>query len=97
MTWMWRQYKSRGYLREQRYQSGPGNAWQPRKVKHVVRLGGFIATSPDFLDQALVLNGISDLMVEVLGNHGRHTRSTSGVPVLPKGASVEVEAIFEII
>lgn len=66
------------------------------RVRQVVRLGGFIASTPDFEDQAKVMNGASDLMVEVFGDAGRHTRSTVGVMSLPKGAAVEIEAIFEV-
>jgi len=65
-------------------------------VAHVARLGGFITSAAGFTDQALVMNGASDLMVEVFGDLGRHTRSTIGVYALPKGASVEVEATFEL-
>lgn len=61
-----------------------------------LRLGGFIASTPDFTDQAKVMNGASDLMVAVLGDVGRHARSTIGVPVLPLDCAVEVEAIFEV-
>lgn len=66
------------------------------KVGRVVRLGGFITSAAGFTDQAVVMNGASDLMVEVFGEVGKHTRSTIGVFALPKGASVEVEATFEI-
>ncbi|MGZ9718952.1 RidA family protein [Rhizobium miluonense] len=66
------------------------------RIAHVVRLGGFITSACDFTDQAVVMNGASDLMVELFGDRGRHTRSTIGVFALPKGASVEVEATFEI-
>ncbi|MBD9650100.1 RidA family protein [Ensifer sp. ENS09] len=66
------------------------------RVRQVVRLGGFIASAPHFEDQATVMNGASDLMVEVFGDAGRHTRSTVGVSALPKGAAVEIEAVFEI-
>lgn len=65
-------------------------------VRRCVRLGGFITSAPDFTGQAAVMNGASDLMVEVLGEAGRHARSTIGVAGLPLGASVEVEALFEV-
>jgi enamine deaminase RidA (YjgF/YER057c/UK114 family) len=61
-----------------------------------LRLGGFIASTPDFTQQAQVMNGASDLMVAALGEAGRHARSTIGVPVLPLDVAVEVEAIFEV-
>ncbi|MBR1223221.1 RidA family protein [Bradyrhizobium sp. U87765 SZCCT0131] len=66
------------------------------KVTRVVRLGGFVNAAPDFIDGPKVLNGASDLMVEVFGDKGRHARSTVGVAALPSDAAVEVEAIFEI-
>lgn len=66
------------------------------RVKRVVRLGGFIAAGPDFTQHALVMNGASDLAVEVFGEAGRHARSTIGVPSLPGDAAVEVEGMFEI-
>ena len=66
------------------------------KVVRVVRLGGFINSAPDFLDGPKVLNGASDLMVQVFGEKGRHARTTVGVASLPADASVEVEGIFEI-
>jgi len=66
------------------------------KVTRVVRLGGFVNSTPDFLDGPKVLNGASDLMVAAFGDKGRHARSTIGVAVLPADAAVEVEAIFEV-
>jgi enamine deaminase RidA (YjgF/YER057c/UK114 family) len=65
-------------------------------VKRVVRLGGFIACSPDFTQHALVMNGASDIAVEVFGDKGRHARTTIGVPSLPLDAAVEVEGMFEV-
>ncbi|WP_372618129.1 RidA family protein [Falsiroseomonas sp.] len=66
------------------------------KVKRVVRLGGFIASPPDFTQHALVMNGASDLAVAVFGDKGRHARTTIGVPALPGDAAVEVEGMFEL-
>ena len=66
------------------------------RVKQVARLGGFINSSPSFLEGPKVMNGASDLMVAVLGDKGRHARTTVGVAVLPADAAVEVEGIFEI-
>jgi enamine deaminase RidA (YjgF/YER057c/UK114 family) len=66
------------------------------RVRRVVRLAGFIASSSDFTQQAQVMNGASDLAVAVFGDAGRHARSTIGVPVLPADAAVEVEGMFEI-
>ena len=65
-------------------------------VRRVVRLGGFIASTPEFTQQAAVMNGASDLAVAVFGEAGRHARSTVGVPVLPVDVPVEVEGLFEI-
>jgi enamine deaminase RidA (YjgF/YER057c/UK114 family) len=66
------------------------------KVARVVRLGGFVNSAPDFFDAPKVLNGASDLMVQVFGDKGRHARTTVGVASLPADASVEVEGIFEV-
>ena len=66
------------------------------KVKRVVRLGGFIASPPEFTQHAQVMNGASDLAVAVFGEAGRHARTTIGVPALPADAAVEVEGMFEI-
>ena len=66
------------------------------RVEQVVKLGGFVASTPNFTDQPKVANGASDLMVEVFGDAGRHARSAVGVPVLPLDAAVEVEGMFEV-
>ena len=66
------------------------------RVVRVVRLGGFIAATPEFTAHAAVMNGASDLAVAVFGDAGRHARSTVGVASLPLGAAVEVEGMFEI-
>ena len=66
------------------------------RVRRVVRLGGFIASPPDFTQHAAVMNGASDLAVAVFGEAGRHARSTIGVPALPLDAAVEVEGLFEV-
>jgi enamine deaminase RidA (YjgF/YER057c/UK114 family) len=65
-------------------------------IVRCVRLGGFINAEPSFAALAQVMNGASDLMVAVLGDRGRHARSTIGVAELPLDAAVEVEAMFEI-
>ena len=67
------------------------------RVRRVVRLGGFIACTPDFTQHALVMNGASDLAVNIFGDAGRHARSTIGVPSLPGDAAVEVEGMFEVL
>jgi len=66
------------------------------KVLRVVRLGGFINSTPDFLETPKVMNGASDLMVTAFGDRGRHARTTIGVAVLPMDAAVEVEGMFEV-
>jgi len=66
------------------------------KVVRVVRLGGFINSDPAFVDGPKVMNGASDLVVEVFGDKGRHARSTVGVASLPLDAAVEVEGLFEV-
>ena len=66
------------------------------RIKRVVKLGGFVAADPSFTDIPQVINGCSDLMVDVLGDAGRHARSAVSCPVLPLGVAVEVDGIFEI-
>jgi len=66
------------------------------KIKRVVKLGGFVNAHPDFTDIPQVINGCSDLMVEVFGEAGRHARSAVASPVLPLGVAVEIDGIFEI-
>lgn len=66
------------------------------RVVRVVKLGGFVQAGPDFLDIPKVINGCSDLMVEALGDKGRHARSAVGVYKLPLGFAVEVDAVVEI-
>ena len=66
------------------------------RVERIVKLGGFVASTPAFTDQPKVVNGCSDLMAEVLGDAGRHARSAVGVPVLPLDAAVEVDAIVAL-
>jgi enamine deaminase RidA (YjgF/YER057c/UK114 family) len=66
------------------------------KVVRVVRLGGFMNGLPSFIDGPQVMNGASDLMVEVFGDKGRHARTTVGVAALPLDAAVEVEGLFEV-
>ena len=65
------------------------------RVKRVVKLGGFVNSHPDFKDIPQVINGCSDLMVEVFGEAGKHARSAVACPVLPLGVAVEVDAVVE--
>jgi enamine deaminase RidA (YjgF/YER057c/UK114 family) len=66
------------------------------RIERVVRLGGFINSAAGFGEGPKVMNGASDLMVEVLGDKGRHARTTVGVSALPSEAAVEVEGMFLI-
>ena len=66
------------------------------KVVQAVRIGGFVNCLPSFHDAPLVINGASQLLIEVLGDSGRHARAAIGVAALPANAAVEVEATFEI-
>ena len=66
------------------------------KVTRALRLGGFVNCTPEFTDMPQVVNGASDLMVDVFGDIGKHARAAVGVASLPLGVSVEVEAMFEL-
>ena len=67
------------------------------RIKRVVKLGGFVNAAPSFVDIPQVVNGCSDLMVDVFGPEvGPHARSAVACPTLPLGVAVEVDAIFEI-
>jgi enamine deaminase RidA (YjgF/YER057c/UK114 family) len=67
-----------------------------QRVRRVVKLGGFVQAGPEFFDIPAVVNGASDLMVEVFGDAGRHARSAVGVYRLPLNFAVEVDAVVEI-
>lgn len=67
------------------------------QIVRVVKLGGFVCSTNDFTDQPEVVNGCSDLMVEVFGDAGRHARAAVSVNALPRGVAVEIEAIFEVV
>jgi enamine deaminase RidA (YjgF/YER057c/UK114 family) len=66
------------------------------RVARIVKLGAFVNSAQHFTDQPKVANGASELMTEVFGEAGKHSRSAVGVPVLPLGAAVEVDAIVEV-
>ena len=66
------------------------------RVQRVVKLGVFVNSTPNFIDQPKVANGASELMQEVFGEAGRHARSAVGVTVLPLGVAVEVDAIVQV-
>ncbi|OGI06066.1 MAG: hypothetical protein A3I68_03010 [Candidatus Melainabacteria bacterium RIFCSPLOWO2_02_FULL_35_15] len=67
------------------------------KVKRVVKVTGFVNSSPGFTDQSKVINGASDLLVKVFGENGKHVRSALGIAELPLNALVEIEFIYQII
>lgn|SRR5690349_18568307 len=64
------------------------------RIGQIVRLNGFVNAAPEFTEHPQVLNGASDLMVEVLGDKGRHSRVAVGVSSLPLGCAVEVDAVI---
>ena len=66
------------------------------RVERIVKLGAFVCSTHEFTDQPKVANGASELMAAVFGEAGKHARSAVGVPVLPLGAAVEVDAIAAI-
>jgi enamine deaminase RidA (YjgF/YER057c/UK114 family) len=66
------------------------------RVQKCLRIGGFVQCEDDFVDHPKVINGASDLIVQIFGDHGRHARSAVGVNSLPLGACVEIEAMFLI-
>jgi len=66
------------------------------RLKRVIKLTGFVNSTPDFVDQPKVINGASDFLVEILGDAGRHARSAVSAASLPLGVAVEIEGIFEI-
>lgn len=67
------------------------------RIQQVLRLGVFIAASPDFDGHSAIANGASDLFVATLGERGRHARTAIGVASLPTGAAVEVDAIVQLV
>jgi enamine deaminase RidA (YjgF/YER057c/UK114 family) len=66
------------------------------RVRRIVKLGGFVNSTPEFTDQPKVINGASDLMVAVFGDAGRHSRAAVSAGALPLGVAVEVDAVAEI-
>ena len=66
------------------------------RIKRVVKLNGFVASTPDFVEQHLVINGASNLIAGVLGEAGKHARAAVGMAALPMNAAVEIDAIVEI-
>ncbi len=66
------------------------------RIERIVKLGAFVCSTSDFTDQPKVANGASELMAALFGDAGKHARSAVGVPVLPLGAAVEVDAIAAV-
>ncbi|TDW34850.1 enamine deaminase RidA (YjgF/YER057c/UK114 family) [Rhizobium azibense] len=66
------------------------------RIKHVIKLNGFVASTPEFVEQHLVINGASNLIAGVLGEPGKHARAAVGMAALPLNAAVEIDAIMEI-
>ncbi|WOJ94654.1 RidA family protein [Congregibacter variabilis] len=66
------------------------------RVKRVVKVLGMVNSDPDFIEQPAVINGFSDLIVEVFGERGRHARAAVGMASLPRGQAVEIEMIVEV-
>jgi enamine deaminase RidA (YjgF/YER057c/UK114 family) len=67
------------------------------RIARVLRIGGFVNSGPDFQDHPAVINGVSELMLEVFGEAGKHARAAVGAPSLPLNVAVEVDAIFELV
>jgi enamine deaminase RidA (YjgF/YER057c/UK114 family) len=66
------------------------------KVKRIVKVNGFVNSTPDFIEQSKVMNGYSDMMIAVFGDKGKHARSSIGVCSLPQNIAVEVEIVVEV-
>jgi enamine deaminase RidA (YjgF/YER057c/UK114 family) len=66
------------------------------RIKKVLQIRVYVASDPNFEDHSTVANGVSDLMVAIFGDSGKHTRVAMGANTLPLGATVEVEVVFEI-
>ena len=67
-----------------------------KKVKRIVKVLGMVNSDPSFIEQPKVINGFSDLMVEVFGDRGRHARAAVGMASLPRGQAVEIEFVVEV-
>ena len=66
------------------------------RIRRLIKLNGFVASAPDFVEQHLVINGASNLLANVLGEAGKHARAAVGMAALPLNAAVEIDAILEI-
>ena len=65
-------------------------------MKRIVKVLGLVNSDPNFIDQPKVINGFSDLMVDVFGEKGKHARAAIGVATLPRGQAVEIELVVEV-
>jgi enamine deaminase RidA (YjgF/YER057c/UK114 family) len=66
------------------------------RIRRIVKLNGFVASTPEFVEQHLVINGASNLLANVLGDAGKHARAAVGMASLPLNAAVEIDAVMEI-
>lgn len=66
------------------------------RIRRIIKLNGFVASTPDFVEQHLVINGASNLIASVLGEPGKHARAAVGMASLPLNAAVEIDAVMEI-
>ncbi|MCD2185263.1 RidA family protein [Rhizobium sp. GN54] len=66
------------------------------RIKRIIKINGFVASAPTFVEQHLVINGASNLLVNALGEPGKHARAAVGMAALPMNAAVEIDAIVEI-
>ncbi|AYG59042.1 RidA family protein [Rhizobium jaguaris] len=66
------------------------------RIKRIIKLNGFVASVPEFVEQHLVINGASNLLANILGDTGKHARAAVGMAALPLNAAVEIDAIMEI-
>lgn len=66
------------------------------RIRRIIKLNGFVASTPDFVEQHLVINGASNLLATMLGEAGKHARAAVGMAALPLNAAVEIDAILEI-
>lgn len=66
------------------------------RIRRIVKLNGFVASTPDFTEQHLVVNGASNLIADILGEAGKHARAAVGMAALPLNAAVEIDAVVEI-
>ncbi len=91
-----RRAKSRRTLRDQHPGPGQSGSRRSRRIRRLVKINGFVASTPDFVEQHLVINGASNLLANALGEAGKHARAAVGMASLPFNAAVEIDAVIEI-